>query len=217
MSRNTYFTAHVYSAHIPGQLNLSAAAAFRTGTWDFLGSTQGCSDTRGASPYKNKGARHGFASSDLAIATIRARNKQEPQRGSCDIAQEPKTTQTYKPRSLTRFSLVAFAVLFSATCLSCLFRAQAAAWKFMVWKLALLCFASLRGTQPARAPIIVITIITFTIIDTFTIIITINIIIIIIVVIIIIIIDIIDISICARRPAAQAWRCASRTSRRRRS
>ena len=48
--------------------------------------------------------------------TVRARNKQEAQRRSCDTAQEPKTTQTHKPW---------FTVLFSATCLSCLFRAQA--------------------------------------------------------------------------------------------
>ena len=59
--------------------------------------------------------------------TVRARNKQETQRRSCDTAQEPKTTQTYKPRSFQRkrFSRVAFTVLFSATCLSCLFRVQA--------------------------------------------------------------------------------------------
>ena len=59
--------------------------------------------------------------------TVRARNEEETQRRSRDTAQEPKTTQMYRPRSFqrTRFSRVAFTVLFSATCLSCLFRAQA--------------------------------------------------------------------------------------------
>ena len=44
--------------------------------------------------------RSAVAACQMICSTVRARNKQEAQRETCDAAREPKTTQTCKPRSL---------------------------------------------------------------------------------------------------------------------
>ena len=63
-------------------------------------------DDDGDTHYDKDDGNGNYTDRDHDHATVRARNQQETQRSTCDAAREPKTTQSYTPRSMCTQSLL---------------------------------------------------------------------------------------------------------------